>query len=93
MSNIDASTIIYQLRFNNGYIIYVGGVVMGQLYDLKQKIESLIEAKSLDAVKVKGQIGLKAGFMLAFISPSTPDDNAKAEKLKAAAKEVLNVSL
>lgn len=66
---------------------------MGQLYDIKQKIESIIDAKNLDAVKTKGQIGLKAGFMLAFISPSTPDDNAKLDKLKVAAREVLNVSL
>lgn len=66
---------------------------MGQLNDLKQKIESVIDAKGLDVVKTKGQIGLKAGFMLAFINAGTPDDAAKLDKLKAAAKEVLNVSL
>lgn len=62
---------------------------MGKLYDLKQKIESVIEAQKMDAVKTRGQIGLKAGLMLAFISPNTPDDVTKLEKLKTAAIEVL----
>ena len=66
---------------------------MGQLFDLKQKIEGIIESKNLDAVKTKGQIGLKAGLMLAFINAGTPDDKDKLEKVRAAAKEVLNVSL
>lgn len=63
---------------------------MGQLFDAKQKIEKIIDAKKLDPVKTKGQIGLKAGLMLAFINPDTPDDVAKLEKLRAAAREVLN---
>lgn len=62
---------------------------MGKLYDLKLKIESVIEAKEMDVVKTRGQIGLKAGLMLAFINPNTPDDNMKLEKLKTAAREVL----
>lgn len=62
---------------------------MGNLYDLKQKIESVIEVKKMDVVKTRGQIGLKAGLMLAFINPNTPDDNMKLEKLRTAAREVL----
>ncbi len=66
---------------------------MGKLYDARLAIEKIIDAKKLDAVKTKGEIGLKAGLMLAFINQSTPDDDAKLQKLKAAAKEVLHESI
>lgn len=66
---------------------------MGQLNDLKVRIEEKIKADKLDEAAVKGKIGLKAGKLLAFITPSTPDDAAVIAKLKAAAKEILNVNL
>lgn len=65
---------------------------MGQLYDLKMKIEEKIKADGLDAMDVKGKIGLKSGKMLAFINAGTPDDPAVLAKLKLAAKEVLNIT-
>jgi hypothetical protein len=64
---------------------------VSQLYDLKVFIEERIKAKGLDAADVKGHIGLKSGRLLAFISPSTPDDPVAVAKLKQAIKDVLNV--
>jgi hypothetical protein len=65
---------------------------VSQLYELRVLIESKIKADGLDAMKVKGQIGLRSGRILALISPSTPDDPAAVCKLRQAAKEVLNIN-
>jgi len=66
---------------------------VSQLNDLKLRIEEKIKADGLDATAVKGQIGLHAGKLLAFITPSTPDDPAVVAKLKQAAREILNINL
>jgi hypothetical protein len=63
-----------------------------KLYELRVLIENKIKADGLDAMKVKGQIGLRSGRILALISPSTPDDPAAVCKLRQAAKEVLNIN-
>jgi hypothetical protein len=55
-------------------------------------IENKIKADGLDAMEVKGKIGLRTGKMLAFINPSTPDDPETVAKLKKADKDVLNIS-
>lgn len=66
---------------------------MSQLYDMRMEIEAKIKSSGLDAMDVKGKIGLRSGKLLAFITPTTPDDPALIAKLRAAAKEVLNLSL
>ena len=66
---------------------------MSQLYDLKILIEANIAAGGLDSAEVRGKIALRAGRLLSFISPNTPDDPDGIAKLKRAAKEVLNLSL
>jgi hypothetical protein len=66
---------------------------MSVLYELREKIDKAIEQRKLDGAAVRGKIGLQAGFMLSFISPSTPDDPAKIEKLKKAIAAVMNVNL
>ena len=66
---------------------------MGSLYDTKVRIDSAIKSRNLDAVAVNGEIVLRAGFLLAFINPSTPDDPAKLQKLRTAAQQVLGVSV
>jgi len=66
---------------------------VSQLNDMKLRIEEKIKADGLDAKDVKGKIGLKSGKLLAFISPTTPDDPEIIAKLKQAAKEVLNINL
>jgi hypothetical protein len=66
---------------------------VSQLNDLKLRIEEKIKAEGLDPVAVKGKIGLRSGKLLAFITPSTPDDPQAIANLKQAAKEILNLIL
>jgi hypothetical protein len=55
-------------------------------------IESKIKADGLDAMDVKGRIGLRSGRMLAFITPTTQDDPDAVAKLRQAIKDVLHIS-
>jgi len=66
---------------------------MGALFDAKQKIESAIQQKGLDATQIKGKIGLKTGILLNLIIANTPDDPTKLAKLKQAAAEILGLNL
>jgi hypothetical protein len=66
---------------------------VSQLYDLKVLIENKIKADGLDAMEVKGKIGLRTGRMLALINSSTPDVADDVAKLRKAAKDVLNINL
>ena len=66
---------------------------MSKLYDLKVLIENKIKADGLDAMSVKGKIGLRSGRTLALINPTTPDDPNAVAKLRQAAKEVLNIDV
>ena len=65
---------------------------MSQLYDLRILIEANIAAGGLDSAEVRGKIALRAGRLLSFISPNTPDDPAGVAKLKQAIKDVLNIN-
>lgn len=65
---------------------------MSRLYDLRMLIESKIKADGLDAMDVKGRIGLRSGRMLAFITPTTEDDPDAVAKLRQAIKDVLHIS-
>lgn len=65
---------------------------MSQLYDLKLLIENKIKSDGLDAMEVKGKIGLRSGRMLAFVTPTTPDDPEAVAKLRQAVKDVLHIS-
>lgn len=69
---------------------------MSKLFDMKTQIDQIIQAKKLNdeaATTLRGKIGLKAGFLLAFVKPTTPDEPAKIEKLRVAVKEVLNAAM
>jgi hypothetical protein len=66
--------------------------LVSQLYELRLRIEEKIKAERLDEVAVKGKLGLRSGKVLAFINASTPDDPVALEKLKLAAKEILNLN-
>ena len=65
---------------------------MSQLYDLRMLIENKIRTDGLDAMDVKGKIGLRSGRMLAFITPTTEDNPEAVAKLKQAVKDVLHIS-
>ena len=62
---------------------------MGQLYQTIQRIEQVIARRNLQPFRTKGLIALKAGFSLALIEAGTPDDEAKLERLRQAAAQVL----
>lgn len=69
-----------------------GIYLVSQLYELRLRIEEKIKSERLDEVAVKGKLGLRSGKVLAFINASTPDDPVVLEKLKLAAKEILNLN-
>lgn len=69
------------------------GYLVSQLYDLKLRVEEKIKADQLDAMNIKGKIGLKSGMLFALISPNTPDNPEAINKFKKAAKEILNLNL
>ena len=66
---------------------------MSQIYDMRLRIEEKIKTDGLNAMEIKGKLGLKTGKMLALITASTPDDPDTISKLREAAKEILNLSL
>jgi len=63
------------------------------LYDLRAKIEKVIEDRKLDPSTVRGKLTLQTGFLVSLVTPSTPDDATKIEKLKKAAADVLQLRL
>ena len=64
---------------------------MGQMYDLKLRIDQVIGQQRLDDVKTRGAIGMRSGVMLSLINASTPDDPAKIQKIRDVAAEILRV--
>jgi len=66
---------------------------MGALYELKQKVDATIAARKLNPSETKGQLSLRSGVLLALVGPSTPDDPAKIERLRAAMKAVLGLQV
>lgn len=65
---------------------------MGQLYDLKVKIEAKIKADGLDANEIRGKLGLRSGKLLSFINANTPDEAEAIAKLRSAANEILRAN-
>ena len=66
---------------------------MGQLYETIQRIEQRIARRNLQPFKTKGLIALKAGFSLALIEATSPDDAGKLATLRKAASQVLGEPL
>jgi len=66
---------------------------MGHLYDAKLKVEQIIREKNLNEAETKGALSLKSGLLLALVRQDTPDDPAKLEKLRAAARAVLKAEI
>jgi hypothetical protein len=66
---------------------------VGKLYDAVQEIDRVCYARGLDPVKVKGQISMEAGFFLAIVFPSTPDDPEKLERLRTVTAQILDIDL
>ena len=66
---------------------------MGQLYDAKVKVEALIAKSKENPTELKGKIGMRIGFLLSLVTPATPDDPVRMERLRKAVSEVLSASL
>jgi hypothetical protein len=66
---------------------------VGLLFDGRCKVDQIIRERKLDQIDIYGQIGLKAGLLISLIKATTPDDDAKAQKLRKAVQEVLQVRI
>ncbi len=66
---------------------------MGLTYEAKRKLEQVIAERRLNEAEVKGKLSLRSGMLLAFVKPDSPDDPVKLDKLRAAARELLQVEL
>jgi hypothetical protein len=66
---------------------------MGKLYDYSQQIQRHIEANGLDVFRTRGELAMRCGFIVTLIKPDDPDDPAKIESLKTAAKAALGLDL
>ncbi len=66
---------------------------MSKLYDYCQKLQQHIENNHLDVFKARGEIALRCGFLISLVGPNDPDDPAKIESLRAAARELFNLEL
>lgn len=95
--NEDADALIGTIQISRCLVargsLVQGAVDVGHLYDSVEEIDRVCRARGLDAIKVKGEISMKSGFFLAIVFPHTPDDDEKLDRLRAATKEVLGVSL
>lgn len=66
---------------------------MGQLHDMKMRIDRAITEQGLDATKTRGMIGMKAGFLIGMIDAGTPDDPVKMQKLRDAVQDVMKITV
>ena len=66
---------------------------MGKLHDYSRQIQAHIEANGLDVFRTRGELAMRCGFIVTLIKPDDPDDPAKIESLRAAAKVVLGLDL
>ena len=66
---------------------------MGQLHDMCKKIDQHVTKQRLEIFKVRGQLSLECGFMIGFVSASSPDDPTQIAALKKASKNLLNLTL
>ncbi len=64
---------------------------MGEIFEIRKRIEEEITKQKLDEFYTKGQISLSAGFLIGLINEDTPDDPNEIEILKNATRKVLNI--
>jgi len=66
---------------------------LGKLYDGCQEVLQEIDRQGLDLFKTRGALALETGFLVSMVGPDDPDDAARIELLKMAARDVLGMSL
>jgi hypothetical protein len=63
------------------------------LYEMKIRVEEKIKTDGLDAMDVKGKLGLKSGILISLIHAGSPDNPETIAKFRIAAKEILDITL
>lgn len=69
---------------------------MGRYYEMCQYLKEEVNSKfpdGKDKFHILGKIVMETGELVSLVSPDTPDDLAKIEKLKSAAKSVAGIIL
>lgn len=66
---------------------------MGKLYDYCERIEEHIRQNGLDVYRTRGQLALRAGFLISLVEPEDPDDPDKIASLRKAAMDELGLRL
>ncbi|MBE0476122.1 MAG: hypothetical protein IBX62_03375 [Coriobacteriia bacterium] len=66
---------------------------MSKLYEYSTRIQRHIEQNGLDVFRTRGELALKAGFLVTLIEPDDPDEPEKVQALRKAALDVLGLQL
>jgi hypothetical protein len=66
---------------------------MGKLYEYCQRVQQHIESNGLDIYKSRGEVAMRCGFLIPLVKPDDPDDPAKIQALREAAKELFGLTL
>lgn len=66
---------------------------MSKLYDARLRVEKLLTEQKGDVTELRGKIGMKIGFLLSLVTPNSPDDAVRLERLRKAVDEVLHEKL
>jgi hypothetical protein len=66
---------------------------VGKLYETCQTIMRTADERGLDPFKTRGAIALRCGYLISSVHPDESDDPGKLAELKAAAEEILGVSI
>lgn len=66
---------------------------MGLLYDYSTRVQQHIESNGLDLFKSRGELAIRCGFLITLVRPDDPDDPAKVQALRDAAREMFGLSL
>ena len=69
-----------------------GGRV-GVLYEYCERIQQHIQGNGLDVFRTRGELALKAGFLITIVEPNDPDDPQLIQSLRQAALDVLGLRL
>jgi hypothetical protein len=66
---------------------------MGKLYDGCTQVSEHIERQGMDPFRTRGAIAIKTGFLITLVGPDDFDDPEKIAALKAAAQDVLGLTI
>lgn len=65
----------------------------GALFRMLQRIDAHLQQAGAQRFKLRGRIAVQAGLALELVGPDTPDDPVQLEQLRAAAQNVLGLTV